>query len=169
MIYTLPFPLPSSPPSSSLPPFPSPSPPRQPPPHSPFSNISVSSVQFIRSVMSNSLRPHELKHSSPLCPSPIPGVYPNSCPSSRWCHAAISSSVIPFSACFNPSQNQDLFQWVNSSHEVAEVFEFQLQHQFFQWKVRTDLLQNGLVGSPCSLRDSQESSPTPQFKSINFR
>ena len=60
-----------------------------------------------------------------------------------------------------------LFQWVNSSHEVAKVFEFQLQHQSFQWTPRTDLLQNGLVGSPCSPRDSQESSPTPQFKSIN--
>ena len=67
----------------------------------------------------------------------------------------------------NPSQHQSLFQWVNSSHEVAKVLEFQLQHQSFPWTPRTDLLQNGLVGSPCSWRDSQESSPTPQFKSIN--
>ena len=66
-----------------------------------------------------------------------------------------------------PSQNQSLFQWVNSSHEVAKVLEFQLLHQSFQWTPRTDLLQNGLVGSPCSPRDSQESSPTLQFKSIN--
>ena len=50
----------------------------------------------------------------------------------------------------NPSQHQDLFQWVNSSHEVAKVLEFQLQHQSFQWTPRTDLLQDGLVGSPCS-------------------
>ena len=68
----------------------------------------------------------------------------------------------------NPSQHQGLFQWVNSSHQVAKALEFQLQHQSFQWTPRTDLLQDGLVGSPCSLRDSQESSPTPQFKSINF-
>ena len=68
----------------------------------------------------------------------------------------------------NPSQHQGLFQWVNSSHEVAKVLEFQLQHQSFQWTSRTDLLQDGLVGSSCSLRDSQESSTTPQFKSINF-
>ena len=67
----------------------------------------------------------------------------------------------------NPSQNQGLFQWVNSSHEVAKVLELQLQYQSFQWTPRTDLLQNGLVGSPCSPRDSQESSPTSQFKSIN--
>ena len=68
----------------------------------------------------------------------------------------------------NPSQHLGLFQWVNSSHEVARVLEFQLQHQSFQWTPRTDLLQDGLAGSPCSPRDSQESSPTPQFKSINF-
>ena len=67
----------------------------------------------------------------------------------------------------NPSQHQSLFQWVNSSHEVAKTLEFQPQHQSFQWTPRTDLLQNGLVGSPCSPRDSQESSPVPQFKSIN--
>ena len=64
----------------------------------------------------------------------------------------------------NPSQHQGLFQWVNSSHEVAKVLEFQLQRQSFQWTPRTDFLQDGLVGSPCSPRDSQESSPTPQFK-----
>ena len=67
----------------------------------------------------------------------------------------------------NPSQHQSLFQWVNSSHEVANVLEFQLQHHSLQRNPRADLLQNALVGSPCSPRDSQESSPTPQFKSIN--
>ena len=67
----------------------------------------------------------------------------------------------------NPSQLQSLFQWVNSLHEVAKVLEFQLQHHSFQRNPRADLLQNGLVGSPCSPRDSQESFPTPQLKSIN--
>ena len=75
--------------------------------------------------------------------------------------------VSPSPPAPNPSQHQSLFQWVNSSHEVAKVLEFQLQHQSFQWTPRTDLLQNGLVGSPCGPRDSQESSLTPQFKSIN--
>ena len=56
-----------------------------------------SSVQFSCSVMSNSLQPHELQHARPPCPSPTPGVHPDSCPSSRWCHPAISSSVVPFS------------------------------------------------------------------------
>ena len=73
----------------------------------------------------------------------------------------------PFPPAPNPSQHQSLFQWVNSSHEVAKVLEFQLQHHSLQRNPRADLLQNGLVGSPCSPRDSQESSPTPQFKSIN--
>ena len=60
-----------------------------------------------------------------------------------------------------------ILKWVSSSHQVAKILEFQLQHQSFQWRPRTDLLQDGLVGSPCSPRDLQESSPTPQFKSIN--
>ena len=67
----------------------------------------------------------------------------------------------------NPSQHQGLFRCVNSSHEVAKLLELQLQHHSFQRNPRVDLLQYGLVGSPCSPRDSQESSPTPQFKSIN--
>ena len=99
-----------------------------------------SSVQFSRSVVSDSLQPHELQHTRPPCLSPTPGVYPNSCPLSQWCHPAISFSVIPFSSCSNPSQHQGLFQWVNSSHEGAKVLEFQLQHQSFQWTPRADLL-----------------------------
>ena len=73
----------------------------------------------------------------------------------------------PSPPALNPSQHQRLFQWVNSSHEVAKVLEFQLQHHSLQRNPRVDLYQNGLVGSPCTPRDSQESSPTPQFKSIN--
>ena len=57
------------------------------------------SVQFSCSVMSDSLRPHGLQHTRPPCPSPTPGAYPNSRPSSQWCHPTISSSVIPFSSC----------------------------------------------------------------------
>ena len=57
------------------------------------------SVQFSCSVVSNSLWPHESQHARPPCPSPTPGVHSNSCPSSRWCHPTISSSVIPFSSC----------------------------------------------------------------------
>ena len=126
---------------------------------------SFSSVQLLSCV--HSLRPHELQHTRPPCPSPTPGVRSNSRPSSQWCHPAISSSVVPFSSCRQSLQASGSFPWVNSSHEVAKVLEFQLQHQSFQGTPRTDLLYDALVGSPCSPKDSQESSPTPQFKSIN--
>ena len=88
----------------------------------------------------------------------------------HWVGDAIQSSHPLFSPsppAFNLSQHQGLFQWVSFSHQVAKVLEFQLQHHSFQWTPRTDLLQDGLVGSPCWPRDSQESSLAPQFKSIN--
>ena len=85
-------------------------------------------------------------------------------PSSQWCHPTISS---PYPPTFNLSQHQGLFQWVSSSHPVAKVLEFQPQHQSFQWIFRTHFLEDWLVWSPCSLRDSQQFSPTSQFKSIN--
>ena len=75
---------------------------------------------------SDSLWPHESQHARPPCPSPTPGVHPDSSPWSQWCHPAISSSVVPFSSCPQSPQHQSLFQWVNSSHEVAKVLEFQL-------------------------------------------
>ena len=77
------------------------------------------------------------------------------------------SGSAPSPSAPNPSQHHSLLQWVNSSHEVAKVLEFQLQHHSFQRNPWVDLLQNGLVGSPRSPRDSQESSRTPQFKIIN--
>ena len=88
----------------------------------------------------------------------------------HWVSDAIQPShplSLPYPPAFSLSPHQGLFQWVSSSHQVAGVLEFQLQHQPFQWIFRTDLLQDGLVGSPCIPRDSKESSPTPQFKSIN--
>ena len=78
-------------------------------------------------------------------------------------HLILSSPSPP---AFNLSQHQGLFQGVSSLHQVAKVLEFQLQHQSFQRIVRTDFLQDGLLGPPCNPRDSQESSLTPQFKSI---
>ena len=89
----------------------------------------------------------------------------------HWVGGAIQPShpLSPPSPALDLYQHQGLFQWVNSSHDMAKVLEFQLQHQSFQWTRRTDLLPDGLVGSPCSPRDSQESSPTPQFRSINFQ
>ena len=122
-----------------------------------FSNFS--SVQFSRSVVSDSLRPHESQHARPPCPSPTPGVHSDSCPLSLWCHPAISSSVVPFSSCpqslpasesFPMSQ---LFAWGGQSIGVSALASV--------------LTMNTQDWSPCSPRDSWESSPTPQFKSIN--
>ena len=130
-------------------------------------NMDYTSYQFSRSVMSDSLRHHEPQNTRPPCPSPTPRVHTNPCP---LVGDAIQPSHPPSSPslpALNLSQHQGLFQWVSSSHQVAKILEFQLQHQSFQWTPGTDLLWDGLVGSPCSPRDSQESSPTPQFKSIN--
>ena len=72
----------------------------------------LSSVQFSRSVMSDSLRPHGSQHARPPCPSPTPGVYPNSRPLSRWCHPTISSSVILFSSCLQSFPTLGAFQTI---------------------------------------------------------
>ena len=85
----------------------------------------IVSFQFSCSVVSDSLRPHELQHTRPPCLSPTPGVHSDSHPLSQWCHPAISSFVVPSPPAPNPSQHHSLFQWVNSSHEVAKVLEFQ--------------------------------------------
>ena len=88
----------------------------------------------------------------------------------RWVSDAIQPShslSSPSPPALNLSQHQGHFQWVSSLHQVAKGLEFQLQHQSFQWIFRTDLLRMDWVGSPCTPRDSQESSPTPQFKTIN--
>ena len=68
----------------------------------------------------------------------------------------------------NLSQHQGLFQWVTSLYQVAKELVFLFQHQSFQWIFRADFLQDWLVKSPCCPRDSQESSPEPQFKSTSF-
>ena len=92
--------------------------------------LTFSSVQFSRSVVSDSLRPHESQHTRPPCPSSTPGVHSNSCPSSQWYHSAISSSVVPFSSCprslpasesFPMSQ---LFAWGGQSTGVSVLALF---------------------------------------------
>ena len=85
---------------------------------------NFSSVQFSRSVVSNSLRPHEPQHARPPCPSPTPGVHPNPCPSSQWYHPTISSSVVPFSCPqYFPASGSfpmsQLFTWGGQSTGVS--------------------------------------------------
>ena len=95
------------------------------------------SVQFSRSVVSNSLGLHDTQNARPPCPSPTPRLYLNSCSLSWWCHPTISSSGVPFSC---PQSFPASGSFESTLHEVAEVLEFQLQHQSFQWTSRTDLL-----------------------------
>ena len=96
------------------------------------------SVQFSCSVVSISLRPHEPQHARPPCPSPTPGVHSDSCPSSQWCHPAISSSVVPFSSCpqsFPASQSfpmSQLFAWGGQSIGVSALASF-LPKKFQGW------------------------------------
>ena len=91
---------------------------------------SFSSVQFSRSVLSDSLKPHESQHARPPCPSPTPGVHSESRPSSQWCHPAISSSVVPFSSCpqFLPASKSfpmsQLFAWGGQSTWVSALASF---------------------------------------------
>ena len=127
--------------------------------------ICFSSAQFSRSVVSDSLQPHGLQHTRPPYPLPTPGAYSNWSPLNWWCHPTISSSILPFSCLLQSFPALGSFPI--TSHQLFKVLEFQLQHQSFQWIFRTDLLYDGLVGFPCCPRDSQESSPKPQFKSIN--
>ena len=107
----------------------------------------------------NSLQPHGLQHSRPPCPSPTPRVYSNSCPLSRRCLPAISSSVVPFS--FNLSHHQ-----VFSNESVLHIRW--PKYWSFSFSISPSYEYSGLISfrMDCSLRDSQESSPTPQFKSI---
>ena len=88
------------------------------------------SVQFSRSVVSDSLRPNESQHARPPCPSPTPGVHSDSCPSNQWCHPAISSSVVPFSSCPQSLPASDcfpmsqLFAWSGQSTGVSALASF---------------------------------------------
>ena len=124
----------------------------------------IHSVQFSHSVMSDSLRPHESQHTRPPCPSPTPGVHSDSRPSSQWCHSAISSSVIPFSSCpqsLSASESfpmSQLFASGGQSTGVSALASF-LPMKSQGWSPSE---WTGWI----SLQ-SKESSPTPQFKTIN--
>ena len=112
------------------------------------------------------LRSHRLQHTRLPCPSPVPGVYSDSCPLCQWCHPTISSSVVPFSSCVQScpaSVSFPMSQFFTSGGQSigasasAPVLPMNIQ----------DWFPLVLTESPCSSGDSQESSPTSQFKSIN--
>ena len=121
-----------------------------------------SSVQFNHSVIYNSLRPHGLQHARVTCPSPTPGAYSNSCPSSLWCHSTNSSSVVPFSFClqsFPASGSFPMSQHFASGGQSIGVSASVLSVNIQGW------FPLGLPGLISLL--SKESSPAPQFESIN--
>ena len=132
-----------------------------------YYKVTATLSYFSHSVMSDSLCPMD-------CSTPGLPVH-HQLPELAQTHVHPVSDTIqpshplpsPSSPAFNISHHQDLFQWVSSSHQVAKLSEFHLQPQSFQWILRTDFLWDWLTVSPCSPSDSQESSPTPQFKSIN--
>ena len=128
----------------------------------------LSSIQFSHSVASDSSRPCESQHARPPCPSPTPGVHSNSCLSSRWCHPAISSSVVPFSSCpqslpasgsFPMSQ---LFTWGGQNIGVSALASFLSKNT----QVWSHLEWTGWIS--WQSKGLSESSPTPQFKHINY-
>ena len=122
--------------------------------------IPFSSVQFSRSFVSDSLRSHGLQHARPPGPSSTPGVYSNSCPLMLM---PSNHPILCHLLLLPPSLFPSIRAFSNESalHRVAKILEFQLKYQSFQRIFRTDFLYDGLVGSPCSPRDSQESFLTP--------
>ena len=124
------------------------------------------SVQFSRSVVSDSLRPHGLQHARLACPSQSPRACANSCPSSRWCHPTISSSTIPFSFCL-----QSFLALVFSNESVLHIKW--PKYWSFSFSISPSNEYSGLISFRMDWLDllavegTQESFPTPQFKSIN--
>ena len=132
-----------------------------------FIRGNTASVQFSCSVMSDSLQPHKSQHTRPPCPSPTPGVYPNSYPSSWWCHPAISSSAVPFSSC-------PQFLPASGSFPMSQLFASGGQNTGVSASVSVLPIKHpGLISFRMDWSDLlavqgiQESSLTPQFKSIN--
>ena len=129
--------------------------------------FNFSSVQFSRSVVSESLQSHEPQHTRPPCPSPTPRLFPNPCPLCPWCFPTISSSAFPFSSCPQSLPASGSFQ-------MSQLFS--LGGQTIGVSASTSVLPVntqdwyplGWTGwIPLPSRDSQESSPTPQFKNVN--
>ena len=124
------------------------------------------SIQFSRSFMSDSLRPHGLQHFRPPCPSTTPGVYSISCLSSWWCHPTISSSLIPFSSClqsFPASGTFQMSQFFASGHQKYWSFSFSISPSN-EYSGLISLRMDWL--DLLAVQGALESSPTPQFRSI---
>ena len=127
----------------------------------------VCSVQFSHSVMSDSLQPHELQHTRVRCSSPPPGAWANSCPSSWWFHPTISSSVILFSSCLQSYPVTGFFLMSQFFTSVGQSIGSSISASVLLVNIQDWFPLGWLGGSPCIPRDSQESCPIPQFRTIN--
>ena len=125
----------------------------------------MTSVQFSCSVVSNSLWTHEPQHTRPPCPSPTPGVHPNPCPLSWWCHPTISSSVVPFSSSPQSFPASGSFQMIQLFASGGQSIGVSASTSVLPMNTQ-DWCPLGWTGW-ISTRDSQKSSPQPQFKSIS--
>ena len=126
-------------------------------------------IQFSCSVTFNSLRPHGLQHAKPPFPSPTPGVHSSSYPLSQWCHPTISYSVITFSSHLQSFPASGSIQMSQLFTSGGQSIGISASISVFPMNIQDWFPLDGLVGSPCSPRDSWESSPTPQFKSSILR
>ena len=140
------------------------------PPHTFTSTCSksiVRNIYFSRSVISDSLQTHGLQHARPPCPSPTPGAYSNSWPLIQWCHPTISSSVIPFSSCLQSFPASGSFQMSQLFPSSGQSIGVSASSSVLPMNIQ-DWFPLGWTGWICLLpRDSQVSSPTPHFRSIN--
>ena len=133
------------------------------PPDYRYFRASVSSV----TQSSPTLWPHEPQHTRPPCPSPSPGIHSDSRPSSQWCHPAISSSVIPFSSCLQFFPASGSFQMGQLFASGGQSIGVSASTWILPMNIQDQFPLGLMVGSSYSPRDSLQSSPTPQFKSIN--
>ena len=127
----------------------------------------MSSVQFSRSIVSDSLWPHELQYARPTCPSPTPGVYPNPYPLSWWCHPTVSSSVVLYTSCPQSFPAEGSFQMSQLFASGGQNIGVSASTSVLPMNTQ-DWSPLGWTGwISLQSKDSQESSPTPQFKIIN--
>ena len=132
--------------------------------HEPWNKMNqFSSVQ----VHSSLCQPLDLQHNRPPCPLPTPRACSISCPSSQWCHQTISSSVIPFSSCMQSFSASGSFQVSHFFASGSQNIVVSASTTVLLINIQDWFTLGLMVWSPCSPRDFQESSPTPQFKSIN--
>ena len=127
-----------------------------------------SSVQFSRSVMSDSFQPHGLQHTRPSCPSPTPGAYSDSCPLNQWCHPTILSSVVPFS-CLQSFPASGSFQMSQFFASGGQRFGGSASASVLPMNIQDWFPSGWTVWISFWTRDSQESSPAPQFKTSILR